>query len=92
MLGGRARPVRRLLVGIEDGSHWSHELLRAETQVLVWETIFAFDDVLLASTLEMMALAAAPPELTAELGAREARPRRSGRRCSRRSAPSAGPG
>jgi len=27
--------------------------------------IFAFDDVLLASTLEMMALAAAPPELTA---------------------------
>ena len=26
MLGGRARPVRRLLVGIEDGSHWSHEL------------------------------------------------------------------
>ena len=67
MLGGRARPVRRLLVGIEDGSHWSHELLRAETQVLVWETIFAFDDVLLASTLEMMALAAAPPELTSEL-------------------------
>ena len=67
MLGGRARPVRRLLVGIEDGSYWSHELLRAETQVLVWETIFAFDDVLLASTLEMMALAAAPPELTAAL-------------------------
>ena len=74
MLGGRARPVRRLLVGIEDGSHWSHELLRGETQVLVWETVFAFDDVLLASTLEMMALAAAPPELTAELVAREARP------------------
>lgn len=67
MLGGRARPVRRLLVGIEDGSHWSHELLRAETQVLVWETVFAFDDVLLASTLEMMALAAAPPELTEAL-------------------------
>jgi GntR family transcriptional regulator len=65
MLGGRARAVRRLLVGIEDGSYWSHELLRAETRVLVWETIFAFDDVLLASTLEMMALAAVPPELTA---------------------------
>ena len=29
--------------------------------MLVWETVFAFDDVLLASTLEMMALAAAPP-------------------------------
>ncbi len=54
MLGGRARPVRRLLVGVEDGSYWSHELLRAETQVLVWETVFAVDDVLLASTLEMM--------------------------------------
>ena len=67
MLGGRARPVRRLLVGIEDGSHWSHELLRAKTPVLVWETVFASDDVLLASTLEMMALAAAPAELTAAL-------------------------
>ena len=31
ILGGRARPVRRLLVAIEDGSHWSHELLRAWT-------------------------------------------------------------
>jgi len=67
LLGGRARPVRRLLVGIEDGSYWSHELLRAETQVLVWETVFAADDVLLASTLEMMVLGAAPPELTSEL-------------------------
>jgi GntR family transcriptional regulator len=67
ILGGRARPVRRLLVGIEDGSYWSHELLRAETRILVWETIFAADDVLLASTLEMMALDAVPPELTAAL-------------------------
>jgi GntR family transcriptional regulator len=67
MLGGRARPVRRLLVGIEDGSHWSHELLRAQTRVLVWETVFEHDDVLLASTLEMMALAAVPPELVEEL-------------------------
>ncbi len=65
LLGGRLRPVRRLLVDIEDGSYWSHELLRAETRVLVWETVFAFEDVLLASTLEMMVLAAAPPELTA---------------------------
>ena len=67
ILGGRARPVRRLLVAIEDGSYWSHELLRSETRLLVWETLFAHDDVLLASTLEMMVLAAAPPELTAEL-------------------------
>jgi GntR family transcriptional regulator len=67
ILGGQARPVRRLLVGIEDGSYWSHELLRAETRILVWETIFAADDVLLASTLEMMALDAVPPELTAAL-------------------------
>ena len=64
MIGGRARAVRRLLVGIEDGSHWSHELLRDETKVLVWETVFEHDDVLLASTLEMLVLAAAPPELT----------------------------
>ncbi len=67
MVGGRARPVRRLLVGIEDGSHWSHELLRRETPVLVWETIFEHDAVLLASTLEMMAIAAVPPELTEAL-------------------------
>jgi GntR family transcriptional regulator len=67
MLGGRARAVRRLLVGVEDGSQWSHELLRGETQVLVWETVFEHDDVLLASTLEMMVLEAAPPELTGAL-------------------------
>ncbi len=35
--------------------------------MLVWETVFEHDDVLLASTLEMMALAAAPPELTEAL-------------------------
>ena len=67
LLGERVRPVRRLLVGIEDGSQWSHELLRTTGQVLTWETIFAHDDVLLASTLEMMVLDAAPPELTAAL-------------------------
>lgn len=67
VLGGRARPVRRLLVGIEEGSSWSHGLLRAETRVLTWETVFAADDVLLASTLEMVRLDAAPPELTAAL-------------------------
>jgi len=67
LLGDRIRPVRRLLVGIEDGSQWSHELLGTTRQVLTWETIFAHDDVLLASTLEMMVLDAVPPELTAAL-------------------------
>jgi hypothetical protein len=36
-------------------------------QVLTWETVFAHDDVLLASTLEMMVLDAVPPELVAAL-------------------------
>jgi GntR family transcriptional regulator len=63
LLGGRARPVRRLLAQVEDGSHWSHELLRMDGQVLTWETVFAHEDVLLASTLEMMVLEAVPPEL-----------------------------
>ncbi len=67
LIGGLARPVRRVLVGVEDGSQWSHELLRMEGQVLTWETLLAHDDVLLASTLEMMVLDAAPPELTAAL-------------------------
>jgi len=67
LLGKRVRPVRRLLAGIEDGSHWSHELLRTAGQVLTWETIFAHDDVLLASTLEMMVIDAVPPELTEAL-------------------------
>jgi hypothetical protein len=56
-----------LLVGIEDGSQWSHDLLRTEGQVLTWETVFENDDVLLAATLEMMALDAVPPELVAAL-------------------------
>lgn len=63
MLRGNARPVRRLLVAVEEGSQWSHELLRMNGQVLTWETVFAHDDVLLASTLEMMAIDAVPPEL-----------------------------
>ncbi len=67
LLGGRARSVRRLLVAVEGGSQWSHELLRMDGQVLTWETVFAHDDVLLASTLEMMRLDAVPPGLTAEL-------------------------
>lgn len=67
LLGGRVRPVRRLLVADEEGSQWSHELLRTNGRVLTWETVFAHDDVLLASTLEMMVIDAAPSELTAAL-------------------------
>jgi len=63
LLRGRASPVRRLLVGIEDGGQWSYELLRMDGQVLTWEAVFAHDDVLLASTLEMMVLDAVPAEL-----------------------------
>jgi hypothetical protein len=67
LLGGRATPVRRLLVAEEAGSRWSHELLRTSGRVLTWETVFATDDVLLAATLEMMVVDAAPPELTSSL-------------------------
>jgi Bacterial regulatory proteins, gntR family len=58
-----AVPVRRLLVAQEDGSQWSHELLRTVGPILTWETVFAHDDVLLAATLEMMVLDAVPPHL-----------------------------
>ncbi len=67
IIGGDVRAVRRILVGIEDGSRWSHELLRTQGQVLTWETVFENDDVLLAATLEMMVLDAVPPELVAAL-------------------------
>lgn len=67
MLSGGVRPVRRLHVSLEDGSSWSHELLRTEGPMLAWETVFARDDVLLASSLELMVLDAVPAELREEL-------------------------
>lgn len=67
MLGRDIRPVRRLHVSLEAGSRWAHELLGSTAQVLAWETVFAVDDVLLASSLELMLLDAVPEELTAEL-------------------------
>ena len=63
LLVRRPRPARRLLVAVEDGSYWSHELLRTDGRVLTWETVFALGDELLASTLEMMVVGAVPPEL-----------------------------
>ena len=67
MLGNRARPVRRLLVGIEDGATGPASCSGRRTQVLTWETVFAHDDVLLASTLEMMALDGGAAGLTEAL-------------------------
>ena len=71
LLGSRVRPVRRLHVSLEDGSTWSHGLLETERPLLAWETVFALDDVLLASTLELMAYDDVPEELRAELDPRK---------------------
>lgn len=64
---GTLKPVRRLHVSLEEGSAWAHELLGVATTMLAWETVFALDDVLLASSLELMLLDAVPPELAVEL-------------------------
>ena len=69
LLSGPVRPVRRLHTAVEMGSSWTRELLRTDEPFLCWETVFAHDDVLLASTLEFMARSAVPDELTAELDA-----------------------
>ena len=67
VLGDRVRPVRRLHVSLEEGSSWAHDLLGVARPMLAWETVFALDDVLLASSLELMLLDAVPDELTAQL-------------------------
>lgn len=56
-------PVRRLHAAIERGSSWSREMLRSDEPKLVWETVFAQDGVLLASTLEVMPVSAVPAEV-----------------------------
>jgi GntR family transcriptional regulator len=58
-----ARPVRRLHAAVERGGSWSRELLRTDEPKLVWETVFELDDVLLASTLEVMPLSIVPAEV-----------------------------
>jgi DNA-binding transcriptional regulator YhcF (GntR family) len=68
-LGDAVSAVRRVHVAVEPGSTWSQRLLDTTEQFLVWETVFARDDVLLASTLEFLVLSAAPPELLVELDA-----------------------
>jgi DNA-binding GntR family transcriptional regulator len=67
LVGGRLRPVRRLHTALESGSTWTRDLLRTDETFLCWETVFAHDDVLLASTLEFMARSSVPDELVAEL-------------------------
>lgn len=58
-----AEPVRRLHAAVELGGSWSRGMLRTDEPKLVWETVFALDGVLLASTLEVMPLSAVPPEV-----------------------------
>lgn len=64
LLGGSLVPDRRLHAAVEDGSSWSRGLLGAGEKFLVWETVFAHNGVLLASTLEVMLESAAPEGLT----------------------------
>lgn len=57
-------PVRRLHAAVERGGSWSNGMLRSDEPKLVWETVFAQDGVLLASTLEVMPVSAVPAEIT----------------------------
>ncbi|WP_460714949.1 hypothetical protein [Nocardioides dilutus] len=58
-----AEPVRRLHAAVETGGTWSQGMLRTDEPKLVWETVFARDGVLLASTLEVMRLSSVPAEV-----------------------------
>jgi DNA-binding GntR family transcriptional regulator len=69
MLGEGVRPVRRIHAATEVGSTWVQQLMGGGEPCLVWETVFAHDGVLLASTLEWLLLDSAPPELAADLDA-----------------------
>ena len=69
VLGDDVHPARRLHAGIEAVSAWSGELLGTDEKVLVWETVFEHEGVLLAATLELLVLSATPPELLEELDA-----------------------
>lgn len=63
LLSAEVTPVRRLHAAVEGGSTWSRELLGSDGPFLVWETVFAYAGVLLASTLEVMLESAVPPEV-----------------------------
>jgi hypothetical protein len=67
MLVGGAVPDRRVHAAVEDGSTWVRSLLGNDERCLVWETVFARDGVLLASTLEFLVVSAAPPALLDDL-------------------------
>lgn len=65
LLGGRLTADRRIHAAVERGSSWARELLDTEEKVLVWETVFAHNNVLLASTLELMVESAVPEDVLA---------------------------
>lgn len=60
LLGGDLVASRRIHAALESGSSWSRELLSTDEKLLVWETVFAHKNVLLASTLEVMVESAVP--------------------------------
>jgi DNA-binding transcriptional regulator YhcF (GntR family) len=63
LLGGGITAERRIHAALERGSSWSRELLASEEMFLVWETVFSYQNVLLASTLEVMLESALPEGL-----------------------------
>jgi DNA-binding GntR family transcriptional regulator len=71
LLGDGARAVRRLHSAVETGSSWSRQLLQTDEECLVWETVFAHEGTLLASTLEWLLVSHAPPALLEQGDARE---------------------
>jgi len=63
LLGGSLTADRRIHAALESGSTWSRELLGSDEKFLVWETVFSHNNVLLASTLEVMVESAVPAGL-----------------------------
>jgi GntR family transcriptional regulator len=63
LLGGHLTADRRIHAAVESGSSWSRELLDSDEKFMVWETVFSYRHVLLASTLEVMVESAVPPEV-----------------------------
>jgi GntR family transcriptional regulator len=69
MLGAELVATRRVYAAVESTSTWSRELLQSDEECLVWETVFARDGVLLASTLEWLVVSRVPRELLEALDA-----------------------
>lgn len=69
VLGREVHPARRLLAEVEPPSCWTRDLLGTDEECLVWETVFEHEGVLLAATLELLLVSAAPAELLDDLDA-----------------------